>query len=264
VSAGLDALSAAPDDWIEVSADGAWLLLATQRFDDACAGWPCLAVAPADLSSGEVVRTSADVVHAEGAAAIAGGAVLIVYAASGGPNEVDLWTITRQGDIWSDPLLLTADSPYAYHDAPALSVDGGQVVFDCGDQPYAAEGTAICEAATDGSTFRVVLTPQDAPDGIAPDGAHHHPGYAPDGSIVFQSRWTEGLWRVAGDGAPAPIGSFANEASPCVLPDGRIASLWMGREGSGGISELKVMTPDGASYVMLLTEMQIEGIGCGG
>jgi hypothetical protein len=264
VSTALDALGAAPDDWIASSPDGAWLLLGTQRFDDACAGWLCLAVVPADLSSGQAVRTSADVVHPEGAAAIASGGQTIVYAASGGPHDLDLWAITRQGDIWSDPLLLTAQSPYAYNDAPALNADGGRVVFDCGDQPFGAEGTAICEAATDGSTFRVVLTPQDAPEGIEPVGAHHRPNYAPDGSIVFQSRWTEGLWRLAADGAPAPIGSFTSEASPCVLPDGRIASLWIGREGSGGLSELKVMTPDGASYVMLLTELQIEDIGCGG
>ena len=55
-----------------------------------------------------------------------------------------------------------------------------------------------------------------------------------------------------------------NDNAPCVLPDGRIASLWLNRPGSESQHELKVMTPDGSSYAMLVTGVDIEQLGCGG
>ncbi|MEZ5670539.1 MAG: hypothetical protein R3F55_24510 [Alphaproteobacteria bacterium] len=269
VTLALDAAGGqAPDDWIGIAPDGEWLLLGTQRFDPECAGWPCLAVAAADLSAGEAVRTPAGVVHPEGFGAIAAGGGLVVYPAAG-PHPTDLWAVARVADgpggRWSEPVLLTGDSPYAYNHTAAISADGARVVFDCGDQPYGVEGTALCEAATDGSAFRVVLTPADAPPGYAPGGALHHPDYAPDGSIVFESRWTDGIWRLAPDTPPVPISpQFQGDAAPCVLADGRIASLWYGRPGNAGVAEIKMMTPAGAEYAMLLTDIHVEDIGCGG
>jgi hypothetical protein len=59
---------------------------------------------------------------------------------------------------------------------------------------------------------------------------------------------------------------FNNDNSPCVLPDGRIASLWLDRPGGSEAHEIKVMAPDGSSYILVLTEVDVAdiGLGCGG
>ncbi len=266
LSLALDALGpSAPDEWVGISPDGEWLLFGTERFDPGCAGWPCLAVVPADLSSAEVVRVGGEPVHPANFGAVAAGGDRIVFPADGGPHALDLWAIAREGDGWGAPVLLTAESGFAFHDTPAIAADGSRVLFNCGDQPYADEGTAICEVGADGSGFRVVLTPADAPPGTAPGGAQHHADYANDGAIVFQSRWSGAIWRLPPDGVPAPVTTaFEGDGAPCVLADGRIASLWLGRAGNEGTYELKVMTPDGAAYAMLVTGMPVEDIGCGG
>jgi len=268
VTLALDSLgSPAPDEWIGISPDGEWLLLGTERFDPSCAGWPCLAVVPADLSTGETVKIGGEAIHPEGFAGIGPGGDQIVYPASGGPHSLDLWLITRQDDGWSQPLLLTAESPFDFNHNMVFSADGTHILFDCGDVPYGEEGTAICEAGTDGSDFRVVVTPEDAPTGYTRGGALHHADYAPDGGIVFQTRWSGSIWVIAADSSvPAPLGpAFDNDGAPCVLADGRVASLWLGRDGNDqGLNELKVMTADGAEYVLLVNGMAIEDIGCGG
>ncbi|MGF1623725.1 MAG: hypothetical protein ACFCVH_02485 [Alphaproteobacteria bacterium] len=265
VSAALDVIGAGQDNWITLSPDGGWLLLGTQRFDPTCSGWPCLAVAPADLSAVEVIRSGLDPVHPTGRGAVASGGGLIVFPGTGGPHDTDLWAVTRAGDAWSDPLLITGASPFTYNETPAIDPTGERLVFDCGDAPIGLGGTAICEIGTDGSGFRVVITPQDAPGGVEPGGAHHNAAYAPDGSIVFESQWGYSLWRLAEGGSPEPVSpTFDGDSGPCVLADGRIASLWPRRPESGGNYELKVMTPDGAFYAMLLTDVHIDDIGCGG
>jgi hypothetical protein len=66
VSLALNALApGSEDDWLNVSPDGEWLLLSTDRFDPQCAGWPCLARIQADLSAGEVVRADGGVIPAQ-------------------------------------------------------------------------------------------------------------------------------------------------------------------------------------------------------
>lgn len=265
----LDALSPAPepDDAVNISPDGAELLLTTQRFDPDCAGWACLAVVPADLSSGEAIKANGSVIHPDGFAAIAGDTV--VYADDGGPHQLDLWATTRGKDGWSIPILLTADSPYDYQDYPSLSADGSKLLFDCSDVLYAGPGTAICEVASDGSGFRVVLTPDADPDAAAasPDqGALHRPSYAPDGGVIFEADWAaESIWRLpAGATVPEAVDpAVNNDNAPCVLPDGRIASLWLERPGGTSLHELKVVTANGSSYVMLATNVDVVDIACG-
>jgi Tol biopolymer transport system component len=221
-----------------------------------------------DLSSGEAVLASGALVHAQGFSAVASGGKLIVYPASGGTHSRDLWAVRRSGGSWGAPVLLTGDSPYEWNDQPAISADGSRVIFDCGDQPYGAEGTAVCEVDSDGTGFSVVLTPAQGPGG-ANLTALHHPDYAPDGSIVFEADLgDEQIWRLpAGAREPVRVTTqFSNDNSPCVLPDGRIASLWLDRPGGSGAHEIKVMAPDGSSYVMLPTEVDVAdiGLGCGG
>jgi hypothetical protein len=64
--------------------------------------------------------------------------------------------------------------------------------------------------------------------------------------------------------ATRPI--LRNDNSPCVLPDGRVVSLWLLRPGGSGFHEIKVMDPDGTNQFMALTDVNVfdVGIGCGG
>jgi hypothetical protein len=75
------------------------------------------------------------------------------------------------------------------------------------------------------------------------------------------------LWQAKkGDVAATRISSVNNDNSPCVLPDGRIVSLWLDRPGnSSGAHELRVVNADGSNPQMLLTGQNISdiGIGCG-
>ena len=48
------------------------------------------------------------------------------------------------------------------------------------------------------------------------------------------------------------------------LADGRIASIWYGKPNSDGMPDLKLMSPDGSSYGLLVSGVPIEDITCGG
>jgi len=266
VSTGIDALSQGADAWLNVSPDGRWLVLETERFHPDCSGWACLAVVSADLSQGEAIEVEGQVVHPEGFSAIDSSGDLVVYPVAGPSHVLDLFAVRRLGGVWNAPVNLTATSPYQWNFSPAVSQDGSRVVFDCGDEPYGAVGTSICEVGTDATALRIVAEPDDLGIGLV---ALHHPDYEPDGDIVFEGDdGTEELWRIAGGaGTPEKISSdYGNDNSPCALPDGRIASLWLNRPGGTGVHELKVMSEDGLSYDMLLIDTDVfdVGLGCGG
>lgn len=264
LSARLNALSPGSNDRsLSISPDGKWMALETDRFG--IGGWTGLALVRSDLSSGEAIRVGGNVIHPEGKVAVASGGNLIVYSAGDGPHTRDLWAIRRSGGAWSTPRLLTGASPYAFHSDPSIAADGTTVLFDAGHQPYAGAGTALAEVHTDGTAFRVVLTPAGSPAGLPKTGALHSPGYAPDGSIVFEADWNgERIWRLRkGETVPVQVGNFDNDNSPVVLPDGRIASLWLGRAGNIGNHELKIMSADGSRFFTLLTGQDIMDIGLG-
>ena len=260
ISQALDNLSfGSNDEWLNISPDGEWLILNTERFDSECDGWACLAIVAADLSEGDAVLANWEVVHPEGLAALAPGGSPIVYTSQDGPNEVDLWVVRRDGDIWSEPELLTNDSVYAWNHEPAVSFDGKRVVFSCGDEPYSDAGTAICEVGTDGGGLQVLLTPADW--GSA--DAFTSPHYDPDGNILFEA---EGFWRLAvGTTRPEKFRArtkFDGGGSPCVLADGRLVTLqWVDPEGW----RIRVTAADGSSHFIVQTDGGVDAfIGCGG
>jgi class 3 adenylate cyclase len=266
LSASLDELSpGGREAWVAASPNGAWLIFGTERFDPECVAWPCLVVAPADLSSAEVVRTDGAIVHSEFGAIASAGDVVIVLSPNG-PHSIDLWAITRNGSGWNSPALLTAGSPYDFHDAPAFSADGTRVAFECGNRPYGDIGTAICEVGSDGAGFRLLVDPADAPRGLPAAAAIRRPAYGPDGSIVFETTWNDRIWRLPpGGAAPEEVGpTFAGESGPCVLADGRVASLWTGRPDGEGMREIKVMMPNGDAHVMLVTGVDVSLLTCAG
>ena len=179
----------------------------------------------------------------------------------------DLFVISRQESQWTGPRVLTGQSPFAWQQNPAISDDGSKVLFQCGAS--ITDGHSICEVGTDGTGFRVVLTPEDSPPG-APDTGHlQTPDYAPDGSIVFTANWDgEGVWRL-NTGATEPVLVRANLRSPCVLSDGRIAAVAQEPSGDGDDDlRIGVLDADGSSFVTLVTVEKggsvAGGLGCGG
>jgi hypothetical protein len=271
VSQALDKLSpGAEDDWLNLSPDGEWLLLNTDRFEPECDGWPCLALVSGDLSAGDTIFVDWEVIHPHGFGAVASGGNLVVFSREGGPHETDMWALVRSNDDWNAPLLLTGDSPYTYHYWPAISADGNRVVFNCSEVLYGGEGTAICEAGTDGTGFRVVLTPVDGPTGTS--GAAWHkllsPHYMLDGSIIFDADWEEdsNIWRLpAGSTEPVQVkarAKFESEGNPCVLPDGRLVTVKWFDELEG--FQIRVTTVDGSSHFIIPTDEAVDFyIGCG-
>ncbi|MFH1130820.1 MAG: hypothetical protein V1754_05755 [Pseudomonadota bacterium] len=256
------------DEYFSGSADGKWYVMASDRFGRDCKSWSCLSIVAADLSGGEAIRAGEKLIHPRGQMAVAKGAQFVVFADKGSSHELDLYVTTRTGRNWSKPKALTHNSPYKWNDHPAISSDASKIAFDCGPTPYSQEGTAICEVGTDGNGLRIVLTPDFRPKDASKAKALHHPSYAPDGSIVFEGDWDgEQIWRLSkGSSVPVRIAPrFSNDNSPCVLPDGRIVSLWLERSGGRGVHELKIMNPDGTKHLVLLPNVDVQdvGISCG-
>ncbi len=272
VSTALNALASGfEDDSLNISPNGEWLVLNSDRFDLECNGWPCLSVIDFNLTSADAVSVGGEVIHvdAPGAdpfSAISNDGEMIVFPSGEGPNIADLFVTTRENGSWSEPRLLTGDSQYDYHSQPAISADGSTVVFDCGDGEYSNPPAAVCEVGTDGRSFRVVITTEGRPEWDGIGCSLHHPDYAPDGSIVAEPGCQ--IWQISpGSDSPTLVATeFFNDNSPCVLPDGRIASLWLDRPGGSGVHEIKIMDADGRNSFVVLSDIEVIdiGIGCGG
>ncbi len=273
VSLVLDGVSSGSDLTLNISPDGQWLVLDSERFDIDCAGWSCLAVVRWDLSMGEAVRAGAgggEVVHpSQGQVAVASGGDAIVYQQEGVVDRhiTDLFVTTRGVGAWGAPLALTIESPFSWHQNPAISDDGTRVLFQCGNDDW--DGHAICEVGVDSKGFRLVVTPADNPRGGPEMGTLHNPDYAPDGSIVFAANWDgDAVWRLpAGGGGPAA--ALADHLQPCVLPDGRIAAVYMdwSKDESNPDIHIRVLDPDGGGVITVTILAQVEttnpGLGCG-
>jgi hypothetical protein len=277
ISLKLDKLFPATGDrQLNISPNGKWMVMRAERLDTECAGWDCLLVMNADLSSVAVIKKpDGGVIHAEGFSAISSSGNVVLYSAPGGPHDLDLWKIRRGvTGQWGKPVLLTAASPHTANVHPAISRDGSKVLFDCGPQASDPVDGALCEVGTNGTGFRVVLTPEDAPPGFQIAGGLHSPDFTPDGSVVFEANWSkdgsndERIWRLPAGGGVAKLvnGKFHNDNSPCVLSGGYIVSLWLGRlNNTTGAHEPKLMKPDGLDSRMLLKNKDVDdiGLGCG-
>ncbi len=258
------------DEMIAISRNGKHFLLSTERFHEDCRGWGCLTVVPFDVSKGEAILVDGKVVHDKGQTAIGNGGDLVIYEDEGdnSPHGRDLFLIRKQGGVWTTPKNITLSSTYTWNSTPKLSRDESKVIFSCYPEVNGVDDGHICEVGVNGSGFRVILTTADSPSGLPKKGDLHHPDYAPDGSIVFESDWDgEFIWRLS-PGATTPVKvnpSLTNDNTPCVLSDGRIVSLWLHRPGGQGYHELTVMDADGSNYHVILKDIDVldVGIHCG-
>jgi len=267
ISEALNGLSPGKDDAIGVSKNGEWIALVTERFD--CQGYACLSLVHGDLTGGERVEYgSKQKIHPAGRAVVTNDGKRIVYVSNDGPHSSDLFLVEAGKGGWSEPRLLTKDAVEPYNEFPALNAAGTKLVFDCSPVPYGQEGTDTCVVNMDGSGLAKVIDSELDPLGSSPQGhqpAMHHPDFAPDGSIVVEGDWGgEQVWRLeSGATKPVLVGSaYSNDNSPCVLPSGYIASLWLGDPQGTGQHELKVMRPDGTDPLILTpTSRDIDDVG---
>ena len=273
ISLRLDSLSAgSPDEMLNISPNGEWLLVSSGRLDPKCDGRPCLALIGTDISAAEPVRSGdGQLVHqAQGLSAVASSGNLVVYQQEGvvGRHVTDLFAIVFGGGPGSAPVILTGESPYVWHENPSISDDGTTVLFQCGNE--SRSGHAICETGVDGAGFRVVLSPADSPSGAPDTGTLHNPDYAPDGSIVFSADWDgDGIWRLPAR-ASQPIPVLGEHSQPCVLPDGRVAAVYEDRSGGGSEPDIQIrlLAADGSGHITVAVLKQAGrisgGLGCGG
>jgi hypothetical protein len=241
-----------------MSLNGAWVAVS---LDDGC-----VAVATGDFthaekvtSHGTCVAQYAETMH------LSGDGNLLIYNGSG-THQRDLFAVRRTGpDDWSQPRNLTAAGPFAVNKLPRLNADASTVVFDCGNGAESDEGTSICAVDTAGGPVRTVLA---APlgTGDAAWTAFHSPAYRPDGGLVFECHHPhEELVCALPAGAATPtrvtVAGRSNDNSPCVFPDGRIASLL-----DTGIHQLRVVRADGTDAVTVTSDQDVLDVGiyCGG
>lgn len=145
------------------------------------------------------------------------------------------------------------------------------MAFDAGTNSFPS--TAIGKVKLDGTGFHDLVSKDDDPPGFGPSAEAHAPAYAPDGSVCFEAEWggSEQIWRQpAGGGRPSLVQSaFTDDNSPTVLPDGRVASLWLGSATGSGRHEIKVMDADGQPAMTLtstnspFSEVDDVGLGAG-
>lgn len=250
-----------------LSSTGVWLVFETGNLD--CPTSTCLAVASmTEPGAATLVEPGGAIFDtAESRSAIDGAGTTIVFAAGGGPHARDLYSTHASGSTWSAPTLLTGGSSFEWNDTPSFSPDGDHLVFDCGPVANAGPGGSLCQVAVGGGEVITMMTPDDAPAAVVDRGPLHHASYA-GGQLVFEAAWDgERIWTSTAGGAPRLLAEAANnDNSPCVLPDGRIASLYLGRAGNTeGRHELKLMSATGTAETMMVTGLDLgdDGLGCG-
>ena len=257
-----------PDRRLSASRGGGFYVFETQNVDPRCAASSCLAFAPAaDPSAAKLVLEGGNLIdHAESLSAISNDGDVVVFSSVGVSHPRDLFVSRRTGDTWSLAVVLTGASTFGWNELPSLHPDGTKVLFDCGPLANAGDGGSICEIAVDGTGFQTVVAPANAPASVGKKGALHHASYAPDGAIVFEADWDgERVWRKQGSTLTnLSTSAVGNDNSPCVLPDGRVVSLWLERPGnaSGG-HEIKIMSAAGAEPWVLLADRDVSDVGIG-
>lgn len=254
--------------WLVPSPGGEWL-----AFSGPVGEEELLQIADASFDTLEVPRPGGSPVYLEGMAAITDAGDQIFYAASGGPHARDLYTSTRtSATSWSEPILLTADSTYANNNQPSLTRDRSALYFNCGSDSDPEAGTNdACQVAITGGPVTTLVAHTTLAGGR--NSYVNFPRDAGGGRVVFEGSWPQGgteppetIWQRTGSAVPtaAVPRTFDNSVSPCILGDGSLVVLWLGRPGGTGAHELTRINADG-SYVTLSgegTDVFDIGIGC--
>lgn len=236
------------EDKMGISRDGKYLAVSTTRLG--CGAWACLARFNVDGTGGEKVTVGA------------GGADLHVYATQpvisptgstiiftqqNSDNSIDLFATTRAGGVWSALTNITASSAYTYNTDATISADGAKVAFVCSNSIAEDPNNNICEVNIDGTGYQALIVAGSSNNftnvfrpSYANNGDLNYEGIFPTGTATTGG---ERIWRLkaARTAAAAPAGDFANAVSPCSMPNGNLAVLWLGRSGGTGLHELTLI-----------------------
>jgi len=260
----LELLGPGADDFVNASPGGDSLVIGTTRVG--CAAEACLAVATRDACAAQAIVVDGKPVPSRGLAAIANGRDVVVYPAPGPAHDLDLFVVRRASGAWSTPTNLTAGSSAPFNQRPAISDDGARIAFACGPSAGAsAPGTSLCEVGVDGAGLRVVASPKSAGASSA-DAYVGSADFAPDGELVAEASLADvtQLWTVAPTGQASVVAAgVVSDASPCVFSDGRVASVWAGRDPNSGLHELKVANANGGDAAVLTPGVPAPDVGIG-
>ncbi len=262
LTARLELLGPGADDYVNASPDGGWLIVGTTRVG--CSAEACVALARRDGCAAQAIVVGGKPIPARGVAAVASGGAVVVYPAKGPSHDQDLFAVRRIGDGWSAPVNLTEHGAAAFNQRPAISDDGARVAFACGPAASpSAPGTALCEVGVDATALRTVATPKGASSADAYVGSAD---FTPGGGLVAEASLADvtQLWTVAPTGQASVVAAgVISDTSPCVLPDGRVASVWAGRDPSSGLHELKLANAEGGDATVLTPGVDVADVGIG-
>lgn len=261
LTTGMNPLGTGADINVNPSRNNQWLALNSERFSGSCSGWACLSIVSGALTTKELVKPSNQFVHPEGRPAITNDG-LTVYWVQQGSHTRDVFMSHKTGSTWGAAVNVTSTSTKAYNEWPQLSADETKLAFHCSSVPYGGAGTSVCIVNATGGGFQVIATGTTRTGGTS-SKALISPSFTPDGlSLVFEADWTgEQVWRypLAGGVQPTLVGAFNNDNSPCVLPDGRVASLYLPASNH----QLKIMKADGTgSFTFSSGDIVDSGLGC--
>lgn len=252
------------DRWLVPSPSGTVFALSHAHSDEAA---EILVRASADFSEITPVLAGGSEVYVEGMPAIVDSGDIIVFSASGGTHQRDLFVTREVNGSWSAPQELTAGSAAQFNNQPSLTREQDAVLFNCGDNADPESGgNSACRVALDGGQVEVVASPDALPNNR---NAYVNFPREVTGGVVFESAWPQGeespetIWQTLnGVTTPAVSRTFDNSVSPCVLPDDSLVLLWLGRPGGDGSHELTRVYPDGA-YTVLWEGKDVADVGIG-
>ena len=257
------------DYLINISPDGSHIIVNTRTQDTGNSLYVI------DLQSGRsslIQLESGQIVRPEDYFAISNDgtiAAVVMRAESG--SGTDIITYKKTGDNWGVLANLTNGNTNSngYSNHPSFSFDSSRVIFRC-FLPNITDG-AFCSNISQGGDFTVEMTSTDIASVSNNFRQMIKPDYDVNNNIVFELEDSLGevIWKAdISTGEISPLNSSqSNDNTPCVFGDNTVASLWLQRPGnSTGRHEIKRLSPDGSTYEMLLTDIDISdvGIGCGG
>lgn len=234
------------DKWLAISNDLSYYILETERAG--YNGWSGLTWGTLN-SNGEPSQPKAveGDPHPEGHGSISKDGAHIAVTLRNGNND-DIFLLTRKGAGWdrAQDINLSVAST-GRNEEPQFSVNGSKIIWT----NYANGEMSFDENNLTGNGYTRLL----GSDRLGSSAKMLRPSYEANGKIVFEGELDGELcyrWDPTAPGSdPAIIDhNYSNDNSCGALPDGRIVSYWMGRQGSGG-HELRVMLANGTHQSVL-------------
>lgn len=232
------------------SHNGNYYIFQSERFDtpDNTGGYPAITICKSDFSLFEVPKDGmGNAFHSEGIMQISNDGNTIYFVQSGDAHTRDIFKITKTGLSWSSPVPMSSSSEYDYNISPYLSYDETKIIYECSND--VSSSSAIVEVLSDGTSQIQKLSTAS----ITGCSQMKSPCYDANGNIYFEAETTaERIWKLNATGGEPYIvnNDFTNDNSPVTLPDGRIASAYIGNS----THQIKVMNSDGQGDFMLTTE----------